>query len=284
MSRIVYVNGAFEPEEDAKVSVFDRGFLFGDAVYEVTAVLDGRLVDFDRHLARLDRSLAEIEIPRPMPDEGLRELHETLIAENQVDEGIVYLQITRGSAERDFAYPPSPFPTVVAFTQKRPLVNTPQAEAGVAVITIPDIRWKRRDIKSTSMLAQAMGKQEAKARGAYEAWMVEDGAVTEGTSSSAFILDKDGVLRTQPLGPQILPGVTRRAILRLAEDDGIAFEERPFSVEEAYEAREAFMTAASAFVLPIITIDGRAIGSGEPGRIARAFRAHYIAEARAASA
>ena len=281
MSRIVYVNGAFEPEEDAKISIFDRGFLFGDAVYEVTAVLDGRLVDFDEHLARLDRSLGEIEISRPMPDEGLRELHETLIAENRVDEGIVYLEISRGPAERDFAYPPTSFPTVVAFTQSRPIVDHPQAELGVSVITIPDIRWKRRDIKSTSMLAQVMGKQEAKRQGAYEAWMVEDGAVTEGTSSSAFIVDEDGVLRTQPLGPHILPGVTRRAILRLAREDGVSMAERPFSVEEAYSAREAFMTAASAFVLPIVTIDGRTIGTGEPGPIARAFRAHYIAEARA---
>ena len=147
MSRIVYVNGSFEPEEDAKISIFDRGFLFADAVYEVTAVLDGRLVDFDGHLARLDRSLGKIEIPRPMPDEGLRELHETLIAENRVDEGIVYLEISRGPAERDFAYPPTSFPTVVAFTQSRPIVDHPQAKLGVSVITIPDIRWKLRDIK-----------------------------------------------------------------------------------------------------------------------------------------
>ncbi|MEM8643261.1 MAG: D-amino-acid transaminase [Pseudomonadota bacterium] len=284
MSRTVYVNGAFEPEEDAKVSVFDRAFLFGDAIYEVTAVLGGRLVDFEGHLARLDRSLREIEIPRPMPDEGFRELHETLIAENKVDEGIVYIEISRGSAERDFAHPPSPSPTVVAFTQSRPLVDHPQAETGVAVITIPDIRWKRRDIKSTSMLPQVMGKQEAKALGAYEAWMVEDGVVTEGTSSSAFIVDANGVLRTQPLGPHILPGVTRRAILRLAEEDGVATEECPFSVAEAYAAREAFMTAASAFVLPVVAIDGKEIGDGTPGLIARAFRQHYIAEARAASA
>ena len=281
MSRIVYVNGAYVPEEEAKVSVFDRAFLFGDAVYEVTAVLDGRLVDFDAHLARLDRSLAAIDLNLPVPHEGIRELHEELIAENTVDEGIVYLEISRGSAERDFAYPDPPMPTIVAFTQSRPLVDNPHAATGVTVITIPDLRWKRRDIKSTSMLAQAMGKQEAKRRGAYEAWMVEDGVVTEGTSSSAFILDADGVLRTQPLGPHILPGVTRRAILRLAKAEGLPLEERPFSAEEAYRAREAFMTAASAFVLPIVEIDGRPIGNGLPGPVAQAFRAHYIAEARA---
>ena len=281
MSRIVYVNGAYMPEEEAKVSLFDRGFLFGDAVYEVTAVLDRRLVDFEAHLARLDRSLREIGLSPPVPDEGLREVHETLIAQNHVTEGIVYLQISRGPADRDFAYPETPQPTIAAFTQHRPLVDNPYAVTGVKVITIPDLRWKRRDIKSTSMLAQAMGKQEAKRQSAYEAWMVEDGAVTEGTSSSAFILDAEGVLRTQPLGPHILPGVTRRAILRLAKTDGQRVEERPFSVEEAYQAREAFMTAASAFVLPVVEIDGRPIGTGRPGPVAQAFRTHYIAEARA---
>jgi D-alanine transaminase len=244
-------------------------------------VLDGRLVDFEAHLARLDRSLKEIDLPLPVPHEGLRELHDELIAENKIDEGIVYLEITRGPAERDFAYPEPPMPTIVAFTQSRPLIDNPYAATGVKVITIPDLRWKRRDIKSTSMLGQAMGKQAAKRQGAYEAWMVEDGFVTEGTSSSAFILDADGVLRTQPLGHHILPGVTRRAILRLAEAEGLPLAERPFSVEEAYQAREAFMTAASAFVLPIIEIDGRPIGTGAPGPVARAFREHYIAEARA---
>jgi D-alanine transaminase len=281
MSRIVYVNGAYQPEEEAKISVFDRGFLFGDAVYEVTAVLGGRLVDFAAHLARLDRSLKEIDLPLPIPHEGLRELHEELIAENKVDEGIVYLQISRGPAERDFAYPDPSMPTVVAFTQSRPLLENPYAETGVKVVTIPDIRWKRRDIKSTSMLGQAMGKQAAKRQGAYEAWMVEGGFVTEGTSSSAFIFDAAGVLRTQPLGPHILPGVTRRAILRLASEEDFRVEERPFTVEEAYRAREAFLTAASAFVLPVVEIDGRPVGSGVPGPVARAFRTHYIAEARA---
>ena len=281
MSRIVYVNGVYLPEEEAKVSVFDRAFLFGDAVYEVTAVLDGRLVDFEAHLARLDRSLGEVGLAPPVPHEELREVHEQLIAENHVDEGIVYLQISRGSAERDFAYPDTSAPTIVAFTQSRPIVDSPYAATGVKVITVPDMRWKRRDIKSTSMLPQAMGKEAAKRQGAYEAWMVEDGFVTEGTSSSAFILDAEGVLRTQPLGPHILPGVTRRAILRLARSEGLASEERPFSVEEAYQAREAFMTAASASVLPIINIDGRPIGDGAPGPVARAFREHYIAEAKA---
>jgi D-alanine transaminase len=246
----------------------------------VTAVLDGRLVDFEPHLARLDSSLKEIGLAPPLSHDDLRALHAELIARNKVEEGIVYLQITRGSADRDFAYPEKTAPSVVAFTQNRPLIANPYAATGVKVVTIPDLRWRRRDIKSTSMLAQTMGKQEAKARGAYEAWMVEDGRVTEGTSSSAFILDAEGVIRTQPLGPHILPGVTRRAVLRLAALEGLSLEERPFSVAEALSAREAFMTAASAFVLPVVEIDGVAIGDGRPGPMARKFRTLYIEEAR----
>jgi D-alanine transaminase len=283
MSRIVYVNGSYLPEGQAKVSVFDRAFLFGDAVYEVTAVLDGQLIDFAAHLERLDRSLREIALAPPLSHDDLRALHKDLIARNGVEEGVVYLEITRGVAERDFAYPEKTQATVVAFTQSRPLVANPYAASGVKVITIPDLRWKRRDIKSTSMLAQAMGKQEAKLKGAYEAWMVENGMVTEGTSSTAFILDAKGVIRTQPLGPHILPGVTRRAVLKLLALEGVSLEERPFSVAEAYAAREAFMTAASAFVLPVIEIDGIGIGDGRPGPIARRFRALYIEEARKCS-
>jgi D-alanine transaminase len=171
-------------------------------------------------------------------------------------------------------------PTVVAFTQSRPLVENPYAVSGVKVITIPDLRWKRRDIKSTSLLAQIMGKQEARLRGAYEAWMVEDGYVTEGTSSTSFILDGQGRVRTQPLGHHILPGVTRRAVLRLAEIEGLEIEERPFTVSEGLAAREAFLSAASAFVLPVVEIDGVAIGDGRPGPIATAFRRLYIEEAK----
>jgi D-alanine transaminase len=280
MSRIVYVSGSYLPEEEAKVSIFDRAFLFGDGVYEVTAVLDRRLVDFADHVERLDRSLKEIALRPPLSHNQLRALHEDLIRRNGVEEGIVYLQITRGSADRDFAYPDIISPNVVAFTQSRPLIANPYAETGVKVITIPDLRWKRRDIKSTSMLAQAMGKHEAKLKGAYEAWMVENGLVTEGTSSSAFIFDAKGVIRTQPLGHHILPGVTRRAVLRLAALEGMTLEERPFSVADALFAREAFMTAASAFVLPVIEIDGVGIGTGRPGPMAATFRELYIEEAR----
>jgi D-alanine transaminase len=280
MTRVVYVNGSYVPEPEAKVSVFDRAFLFGDGVYEVTAVLGRRLVDFAAHLERLDRSLKEIALHPPLSGDQLRALHEDLIKRNGVEEGIVYLQITRGSADRDFAYPDNASPSVVAFTQSRPLIDNPYAATGVKIITIPDLRWKRRDIKSTSMLGQAMGKQEAKLKGAYEAWMVENGVVTEGTSSSAFIFDAKGVIRTQPLGHHILPGVTRRAVLRLAALEGTTLEERPFSVADAFSAREAFMTAASAFVLPVVEIDGVGIGDGQPGPVARKFRELYIEEAR----
>ena len=280
MSRIVYVNGSYLPEEEAKVSIFDRAFLFGDGVYEVTAVLDGRLVDFGPHLGRLDRSLKEIALALPVSHDALRALHEELVRRNEVKEGVVYLEISRGVAERDFAYPDGARPTVVAFTQSRPMIAHPQAETGVKVVTIPDLRWRRRDIKSTSMLAQVMAKQEAKLKGAYEAWLVENGLVTEGSSSSAFIFDAQGVIRTQPLGHHILPGVTRRAVLRLAALEGVSLEERPFSVAEALSAREAFMTAASAFVLPVVEIDGVGIGDGRPGPIARKFRSLYIEEAR----
>jgi D-alanine transaminase len=280
MSRIVYVNGDYVPEAEAKISVFDRAFLFGDGVYEVTAVVEGQLLDFAAHLSRLDRSLGEIALAPPLTHAELRSLHDELIARNKLEEGIVYLEITRGVADRDFAYPEDAQPTVIAFTQSRPLIDNPYATTGVKIITIPDIRWKRRDIKSTAMLGQAMGKQAAKLKGAYEAWMVEDGYVTEGTSSSAFIVDKDGTVRTQPLGRHILPGVTRRSILRLAGEKGVRVEERPFSVAEALSGREAFMSAASAFVLPIIEIDGTKIGEGRPGPIAKLFRELYIEEAK----
>ncbi len=279
MSRIVFVNGDYMAEHDAVVSVFDRGFLFADGVYEVTAVIGSRLIDWDSHLSRLERSLRELDMSSPMDGRALRDMHNELIGRNSLDEGAIYLQVTRGPADRDFAYPADPRPGVVAFTQARPIVDTKQAREGVTVATVPDIRWKRRDIKSISLLPQAMGKQEAKRRGAYEAWMIEDGFVTEGTSSSAFIVDADGTLRTQPLGNHILPGTLRRSVLRLARETGIAVEEKPFTLDEALGAREAIMSAATAFVLPVVSIDGAPVGDGKPGPIARELRRLYLAEA-----
>ena len=281
-SRIVYVNGKFVAESDAKISIFDRAFLFADGVYEVTAVLDGALVDFDNHLTRLARSLGELEIAAPLSDSELKAMHEELAKRNGIDEGIIYMQISRGTADRDFAYPADARPTLIAFTQEKRIVGSPFAESGVKVVTLPDIRWQRRDIKSTSLLAQAMTKEAAKRQGAFEGWMVEDGFVTEGTSSTAFIVLAGQKVVTRPLSNAILPGVTRRAIIGLAERDGISLEERAFSVEEALGASEAFLTSASTFVLPIIEIDGTKIGDGKPGPLARQFRELYLREARKA--
>jgi D-alanine transaminase len=279
-SRTVYVNGDFVAEADAKISIFDRAFLFADSVYEVTAVLDGKLVDFDNHMSRLARSLGEMEIAAPLGPSELRAMHEALIERNGLREGLVYMQVSRGSADRDFAYPDGIQPTLIAFTQDKTLTNSPYAETGVKVVTLPDIRWKRRDIKSTALLAQAMSKEAAKRQGAFEAWMVEDGFVTEGTSSTSFIVLADGTLVTRQLSSAILAGVTRRAIIKLAEQTGIRVDERPFSVDEALAASEAFLTSASSVVLSVIEIDGAKIGSGEPGPVARQFREHYLSEAR----
>ena len=280
MSRIVYVNGAYLPEDEAKISIFDRAFLFGDGVYEVTAVLDGKLVDYGPHLARLHRSLGELEMGQPISDAELLAMHEELKTRNTLSEGLIYLQVTRGVAERDFAYPEEAPQTIIAFTMAMALADPPLAREGVKVITLPDIRWQRRDIKSTAMLAQAMGKQAARSVGAFEAWMVEDGHVTEGTSSSSFIVVDGNRLVTRPLSNQILPGVTRRAILALAAQGDVTVEERPFTVEEAKTASEAFMTSASTFVMPVVQIDDTTVGTGRPGPVTEKLRRLYVEEAR----
>lgn len=275
MSRIVHLNGLYLPEEEAKVSIFDRGFLFADGVYEVTAVIDGRFIDYDAHMERLARSLKELDMAWPCSKDELRAVHEDLVKHNGVEEGRVYMQVTRGVAERDFAYPADTPTTLAAFTQTAPVVANPKAATGVKVISIPDIRWKRRDIKSIALLPQCMGKQKAVEAGAYEAWMVEEGHVTEGTSSSAYIV-KDGRIVTRPLSNAILPGVTRRSLLRLAEELQIAVEERPFTLEEACAAEEAFLTSASAFVMPVVEIDGHVVGKGKPGPLAKRLRQVYL--------
>jgi D-alanine transaminase len=283
MSRIVYVNGAYVPEEEAKVSVFDRGFLFADGVYEVTSVLDGRLVDFAGHLARLHRSLAELDMPVPATDDDLLAIHRELVARNTVEEGMVYLQVTRGAADRDFAYPPDPVPSLVLFTQARPLVDTPSARTGIKVIALPDIRWQRRDIKTVQLLASSMCKMMAKKAGRDDAWLVEDGFVTEGTSSNAWIVTVAGALVTRNLSTSILHGITRHAVMALAAEAQIRVEERPFTVEEAHAAAEAFITAASAFVTPVVEIDGKPLGDGTPGPLTRRLRELYIDAARASA-
>ena len=279
MSRIAYLNGAFLPLEEAKVPVMDRGFLFADGIYEVAAVLGGRLVDNAAHLARLDRSLGEIGIANPHDEAGWTRLEEELVRRNGLDEGLVYMEVTRGVAERDFAFPKDTAPTVVMFTQAKAITRDPKAETGVKVVTVPDLRWKRRDIKSVALLAQVLAKQAAAEAGVAEAWMVEDGFVTEGSSSTAFII-AGGRVVTRPLSTALLPGITRVAVMRLARENGLAVEERLFSVEEAHAADEAFYTSASAFVMPIVAIDGAPVGAGAPGPMTRRLRALYLETAR----
>lgn len=280
MGRTVYVNGEYVPEEEAKISIFDRAFLFADGVYEVTAVIGGKLVDFEPHMQRLDRSLKELDMGQPISDEEIREMHEQLMARNDLTEGLIYMQITRGVAERDFAYPEDAEQTIIAFTQEKELANPAKARTGIKIISIPDIRWHRRDIKSTGMLAQAMGKEAAQRAGVDDAWMVEDGVVTEGTSNTAFIVTDGNHLVTRPLSNKILPGITRRAILKLAETGEISFEERPFTIDEAKDASEAFLTSASSFVMPVVEIDGVMIGGGQPGPVTRKLREMYVDAAR----
>jgi D-alanine transaminase len=281
MSRIVFLNGSFLPIDEAKVPFMDRGFLFGDGVYEGIGVLDGRLIDNEAHLERLERSLAEVRIPNPYKRAEWTALEEEIVRRNGMTEGFIYFQVTRGVAERDFFFPENAKPTVAMFTQAKSIADAPAARAGIAVITVPDQRWARRDIKSINLLAQVLAKQAAKEAGAQEAWMVEDGFVTEGGSSSAFIVTKKGGIVARPLSNAILPGITRKSLLRLSEEVGIALEERRFTVEEAYDAAEAFLTSASNFVLPVVSIDGRLVGDGKPGPITKRLRELYLAMASA---
>lgn len=280
MTRTVYVNGEYLPETEAKVSVFDRGFLMADAVYEVTSVLDGKLISFEGHAVRLKRSLSELDMQEPCSTEELLEIHRKLVEVNGIDEGLVYLQVTRGSdGDRDFVFPSEDTkPTIVLFTQNKPgLANSPAAQKGISVISIDDVRWGRRDIKTTQLLYPSMGKMMAKAAGADDAWLVEDGYVTEGTSNNAYFV-KDGKIVTRPLSNDILHGITRKAVLRMAEEAQMEIDERLFTIDEAKQADEAFVTSASAFVMPVIEIDGAKLGDGKPGRIAKRLREIYLEE------
>ncbi|WP_294390740.1 D-amino-acid transaminase [uncultured Sphingomonas sp.] len=282
MARIAWLNGDYLPLADARISPLDRGFLFADGIYEVTAVLDGRLVDSAAHLARLQRSAGEIGLCLPVTFDELEAIERELIRRNGLDQGTTYLQLTRGTAaERDFHADDDLAPTLFLYTQAKDIIGNPAARTGVAVVTTPDLRWARRDIKSVSLLAQVLAKQVAHDAGAFEAWLVEDGHVTEGSSSSALILTADGALVTRPNSHAILPGCTRAAVQVLAEQHGLRWEERLFTVEEALMAREAMLTSASNFVLPIISIDGHAIGDGRPGPVAERLRGVYIETARA---
>jgi D-alanine transaminase len=273
---IAYVNGSFMALADAKVSVLDRGFLFADGIYEVSAVLDGRLVDNAAHLARLQRSVGEIALPLPETLQRIEEIQHELIARNNLVEGVVYIQVTRGAAPRDFVFPKDVKPTLVMFATPKNIVDAPAAKTGIAVKTVPDIRWERRDIKSVALLAQVLAKQAAAEAGCQEAWMVEDGKITEGGSSSAFILTHDDVLVTRPNSHAILPGCTRKSVIALAEERQLRVEERTFSVDEALAAKEAFITSASSFVQPVVTIDGHSVANGKPGPVATRLREIYV--------
>ncbi|SMX45332.1 D-amino-acid transaminase [Actibacterium lipolyticum] len=285
MSRTVYVNGEYVPEDGAKVSVFDRGFLFADGVYEVTSVLDGKLLEFEGHATRLERSLSELDMASPVTKDELLEIHRELVRRNDLTEGMIYLQITRGAAaDRDFAFPDpeeTP-PTIVLFTQSKNLADSPAAKVGMKVISIDDIRWGRRDIKTVQLLYPSMGKMMAKAAGADDAWMIEDGHVTEGTSNNAYIV-KGGKIITRHLGSEILHGITRATVLRFAREAQMEVEERHFTIEEAKEADEAFITSASTFVMPVIAIDGVSLGDGTPGPVAQRLREIYLEESRKAA-
>ncbi|MFG6080579.1 D-amino-acid transaminase [Paracoccus litorisediminis] len=280
MSRTVYLNGEYLPEAEAKVSIFDRGFVMADGVYEVTSVLDGKLLDFPGHLTRLSRSLAELGMGNPHSDAEWLEIHRQLVARNEIVEGIVYLQVTRGNpGDRDFAYPPEGTPqTVVLFTQSKPgLAANPQAQTGLKVVSVEDLRWSRRDIKTVQLLYPSMAKMEAKARGADDAWLVEDGFVTEGTSNNTYIV-KNGTIITRQLSTDILHGITRASLLRFAAEAQMKIEERPFTIEEAQSADEAFFTSASAFVLPVVEIDGAKVGGAKVGPVATRLRELYLEE------
>jgi len=259
MGRIVYVNGEYVDEAEAKISVFDRGFLFADGVYEVSSVLSGQLIDNTGHMKRLHRSLNELSL-------------------------IVYLQVTRGAADRAFHFPENTPTSLVMFTQELNVINSPYAKKGMTVITVPDIRWGRRDIKTVQLLAPSMAKMAAKAAGADDAWLEQDGYITEGSSNNAYIITKEGKIVTRHLGNEILAGITRKAIVRLASENGMEVEERLFTADEAKDAAEAFLSSATTFVTPVVSIDGVNIGDGTPGPITQKLREFYIEEALASIA
>jgi D-alanine transaminase len=285
MTRTVYLNGDYLPETEAKVSIFDRGFLMADGVYEVTSVLDGKLIDFAGHCVRLQRSLSELEMQNPHTETEWLEIHRALVEKNGIVDGMIYLQVTRGNpGDRDFAYPSAETkPTVVLFTQNKPgLADNPQAKTGYRVISIPDIRWGRRDIKTVQLLYPSMGKMAAKKAGVDDSWFVEEGAVTEGTSNNAYIVKGNRII-TRQLSSDILHGITRAAVLRFAREAQMEVEERAFTIAEAQAADEAFITSASAFVMPVVEIDGAAIGTGKVGAVVPRLREIYLDEMRKAA-
>jgi D-alanine transaminase len=280
VSRIAYVNGRYVPLADASVHIEDRGYQFADGVYEVVALHHGRMLDEAGHLDRLDRSLNELEIAAPLGRRALLGVMRELVRRNRLNDGLLYIQVTRGVARREHGFPsPARKPALVMTIRRSKPPSAAQVDEGVAIISIPDLRWKRVDIKSVSLLPNILGKEQAKRAGAYEAWMVDDsGKVTEGTSTNAWIVTKDGVLVTREAGPAILNGITRQSLLKLAKKAGIKVEERAFTVAEAQTAREAFLSSATTWALPVTSIDGKPIGNGHPGSTTMELRAAYSRE------
>ena len=276
MSRIAYVNGRYVQHAEAAVHIEDRGYQFADGVYEVCGIRNGKLVDETRHLDRLERSLSELRIPMPVSRRAMQHLLRETVRRNRIRNGIVYLQVTRGVAPRDHAFPKASIPALVITAKRADPSKLAKAETGVAVVTRPDQRWARRDIKSVALLPNILAKQSAREAGAYEALLVDDhGEVTEGSSTNAWIVDKEGRLITRPLGHDILNGVTRQVLVEAARAEGIEVVERPFTVEEAKGASEVFISASSVPVIPVISIDGKPVSGGKPGPLGARLRAAY---------
>ncbi|MFT4160635.1 D-amino-acid transaminase [Shinella sp.] len=276
MGRIVYIHGQFVPEEEARIGLFDRGFLFGDAIYEVTAVIGGRMIDNDLHLARLERSVGELAIPLPLPLEEIAAVQTELMARNGLRDGTIYLHVSRGEADRDFLYSDALAPRLVGFTQAKMLTGTKSQREGISVDLAEDPRWQRRDIKTAMLLGQVMAKQAARARGFDDVWLVEDGMVTEAASATAHVITADGRILTRAASQATLPGCTQRALARLCAAEGLTIEERAFSPEEAQGAAEAFQTSASSLVMPVVRIGERTVGDGRPGPMTRKLQALYL--------
>jgi D-alanine transaminase len=283
VSRIAYVDGQYLPHRSAGVHIEDRGYQFADGVYEVLAVAGGRLLDEGPHLARLARSLVELRIAAPMPEAALKIVMREVVRRNGVRDGALYMQLTRGAAPRDHAFPQAAKPVLVVTARRKKPADPSLAANGIGVITIPDIRWRRCDIKSVALVANVLGKQSAKEAGAYEAWQVDsDGRVTEGTSTNAWIVTADGAAVTRQADNAILNGVTRLAVFDIIRREGYRLVERPFTVAEAKTAREAFVTSTAVELLPVVRIDGDRVGDGRPGPLSRALREFYLAHAAAA--
>lgn len=283
--RTVYLNGEFIAENEAKISVFDRGFTFADAIYEVTAVLQGKLLDFDLHVARLRRSLGEMALALPLSDDELLAIHQTLLSRNALQEGLVYLQVSRGVEDRNFAFPPEGTPpTLVLYTQAKNIIASPLAQQGMKIISLPDLRWGRCDIKTTQLLYACLAKEQARQRGADDAWLVKEGLITEGTSNNAFIVTADGAVVTRELSRLLLPGITRSTLIALMHQQGLRLEERGFTLDEVKQAAEAFISSSTSFVYPVVNVDGQPVGDGQPGQLTQRIRQFYIDRALAVTA